>query len=127
MRDILQYGRHLFQAVVICLFWLVGNAIATALSLPIPGGVIGMVIVLALFACGIIRPASLGGGARWLIGEMLLFFIPAVLAIIDHHELLGLLGLKVLLVIVSGTFVVMTMTGVAVEIVMSLAVRPKQP
>lgn len=127
MHDISQYSRHLFQAVVICLFWLVGHAIATALSLPIPGGVIGMLIVLALFAFGIIRPASLGDGARWLIGEMLLFFIPAVLAIIDHHELLGLLGLKVLLVIVSGTFVVMTMTGVAVEIVMSVAVRQKRP
>jgi len=30
-------------------------------------------------------------GADWLIAEMLLFFVPAVLALLNHKEFIGLL------------------------------------
>jgi holin-like protein len=46
---------------------------------------------------------------------MLLFFIPSVLALLEHHELLGFLGLKILFVIVLSTTAVMLVTAVVVD------------
>ena len=47
---------------------------------------------------------------------MMLFFVPAVVALLDHGELIGLLGLKILAVIVGGTFTVMLVTGFIVDL-----------
>jgi holin-like protein len=47
---------------------------------------------------------------------MLLFFVPAVLAVMDHREFLGLLGLKILSVILLGTVVVMSVTALVVDL-----------
>ena len=103
------------QMGLIVLFWLAGQAIATLSGLPIPGGVIGLFLVLALFASGRLQLGSMRRGAKWFIGELLLFFIPAVIAVIDHGEFIGLTGLKIIAVIVGGTVIVMVATAFAVE------------
>jgi holin-like protein len=53
-------------------------------------------------------------GARLLLADMLLF-LPAVLGVMDHPALFGLLGLKLLAVIVPGTALVMAATALSVE------------
>ena len=103
------------QIGLIVLFWLAGNLVASALHLPVPGGVIGLFLVLALLASGKLRLVSMRRGARWFIAELLLFFVPAVLAVMDHREFIGLTGLKVLAVIILGTAAVMFVTALAVD------------
>ncbi len=110
-----------FQIGLIVLFWFTGEAAARFLSLPIPGSVIGMFLVLGLLTTGRFRASSIQRGAQWLIGEMLLFFVPAVLAVLDHREFLSLLGIKILAVIVTGTIVVMCTTALSVELALRLA------
>lgn len=46
-------------------------------------------------------------GAQWLLADMLLFFVPAVLAVLDRREFLGLIGLKILFVVIFSTAAVM--------------------
>ncbi|MCJ7994684.1 CidA/LrgA family protein [Rhizobium cremeum] len=110
------HSNRLVQIAIIAAFWLAGETVARLLALPIPGGVIGMAMVLLLLASGRLRPSSMRDGARWLLAEMLLFFVPAVLAVLDHQEFIGLLGLKVLAVILGGTIAVMASTAIAVDI-----------
>lgn len=107
---------RLFQIALVVLFWLLGDAVARWSGLPIPGGIFGMVIVLLLLASRRLSHASLRHGANWFIAEMLLFFVPAVLAVMDHREFLGLLGLKILSVILLGTVVVMSVTALVVDL-----------
>jgi holin-like protein len=109
-------GSRLSQIVLVLGFWLLGNAVARLSGLPIPGGIIGMLIVLALLASRRLSHASLRQGANWFIAEMLLFFVPAVLAVMDHREFIGLLGLKILSVILLGTLVVMAVTALVVDL-----------
>lgn len=106
---------RLAQIATLVLFWLAGEVLVQALSLPVPGGVAGMLIVLALLASGRLHPLSMRRGSQWFLAEMLLFFVPAVLAVLDHQEFLGLLGLKILGVILAGTVVVMGATALAVD------------
>lgn len=96
--------------------WLAGEAVVRATALPIPGGIIGLAMALVLLASHRVSLFSLRRGAEWFLAEMLLFFVPAVLAVLDHRELLGLLGLKVLVVILAGTMAVMSTTALAVDL-----------
>ena len=104
------------QIALLILIWQGGEAVVRVFNLPVPGAVIGMLFLLALLATGQLKVASLRSGAKWLLAEMLLFFIPAVLAILDHKEFLGLLGLKVLAVILVGATTVMVVTALAVDV-----------
>ena len=104
------------QIGVLGVFWVAGEGIVRVSGLPLPGGIVGMVLVLALLASGRVRPIAVRRGAGWLLAEMLLFFVPAVMAILDHRELMGLVGLKVAAVILAGTVMVMGGTALAVDL-----------
>lgn len=115
MRLALRRSRVL-QIALIVFFALLGQALANAFGLPVPGGVIGMALVLALLATRRLRVRNVHRGASWLLGEMLLFFVPAVMSLLDHREFLGMLGVKLLVVILLGTAMVMAGTALTIEI-----------
>jgi holin-like protein len=108
-------ARLIVELAVLAAFWWIGGWIATLTGLPLPGGVIGLAMLLVLFACGAIRPALLQGGAGLLLAEMLLFFIPALMSLLDYGPLLRSEGWKILLVITASTVMVMLSTALAVE------------
>jgi holin-like protein len=105
------------QIVAVLGFWLLGNAVVGLTNLPLPGGVVGMGIMLALLHSRWISPFAMRRGANWLIAEMLLFFVPAVMALQDHRELLGTVGLKLVAVILTGTILVMAGTALVVDFI----------
>lgn len=113
---------RLLQILLIVAFWLIGETLARGLGLPVPGFVIGLFILIALFASRKFSPRNLELGAEWFLAEMLLFFVPAVPAIVNHHELLGWLGLKVLAVIFAGTMIV---TALVVDACFRWSMRQK--
>ena len=115
LRSWLRRSRVL-QICLLILFSLLGQALAQLLGLPVPGGVIGMALVLLLLATRRLRVRNVHRGASWLLGEMLLFFVPAVMSLLDHREFLGLLGLKLLAVILLGTALVMTGTALTIDL-----------
>ncbi len=122
MRSLVIRLRHalhrsrILQIGLIVAFWWAGQVVARVLHLPIPGGIIGMLIVLALLASHRLSLFSMRRGAQWFLTEMLLFFVPAVLAILNHREFFGLIGLKILVVICVGTLAVMAVTALTVDI-----------
>ena len=104
------------QLALVLAFWLAGQAMVVVMRLPVPGGVIGMLVVLLLLATRRLSVLSIRRGAEWLITDMVLFFVPAVLAVLDHRELLGIVGLKVFAVILGSTLAVMGVTGLTVDL-----------
>jgi holin-like protein len=107
---------RLAQLALVAAFWLVGEALVRLTGLPLPGGIIGLALALALLLAGGLKVASMKRGANWLLAEMLLFFVPAVLALLDHGELIGLLGLKIFAIILVSTTAVMGVTALAVDV-----------
>lgn len=107
---------RLAQLGLILALWLAGEGLVRASGLPLPGGVFGLALALVLLASRRISLFSLKRGAEWFLAEMLLFFVPAVLAVTDHPEFVGLLGLKILIVILGGTVAVMGVTALTVDL-----------
>ena len=115
--------RLLVELAVLCALFLLGGQIASWLGWPIPGGVMGLALLLILFASGVLKPATLQLGAGWLMAEMLLFFIPALMSLLDYGALIREEGWRILLVIAVSTLMVMVVTAMTVELVCRWSVR----
>ena len=109
-------GRILVQIAMIWLICLAGEAIVAWLHLPVPGSIAGMFLLLAALMTGKIPASAFASGADWLLREMLLFFVPVVLVVLNHREFFGWIGLKILFAILLGTFVVMVSTAFTVDL-----------
>ncbi|MEN5033290.1 CidA/LrgA family protein [Pseudomonas sp. TWI929] len=115
--------RLLVELAILCALFLLGGQLATWLGWPIPGGVVGLAVLLLLFASGVLKPAMLQLGAGWLMAEMLLFFIPALMSLLDYGTLLREEGWRILLVIAVSTLMVMVVTALTVELVCRWSLR----
>lgn len=125
----LRRGLHrsrLAQIAIIIGFWQAGEAVVRLTGIALPGGIVGLALAIALLASGLVRLPSLRRGSDWFLAQMLLFFVPAVPAVMEHHELFGLVGLKVLAVILAGTAAVMGSTALTVELFHRRSVRQAQ-
>lgn len=116
-------GRMLFELAVFLAIYQLGCQLALWLGWPIPGGVIGLALLLLAFACGVIKPAALQLGAGLLLAEMLLFFIPALMSLLDYGVLVRTEGWRIMLVIGISTLTVMLVTALTVEWVCRWRVR----
>lgn len=108
-------GRIAAQSTLLAGVWFAADAFARAAHLPVPGGVVGLVLLLALLFCGGVTPRWVKAGADWLLSDMLLFFIPAAVAAVQYGGLFRADGWRLALVVVGGTLMVMVAVAFAVE------------
>lgn len=85
------------------------------LHLPFPANLVGMVLMLALIVCRVIPLNWIRAGARWLLAEMLLFFVPAVVAVVNYTQLLLVDGWRIFAVIAISTLMVLGATAWVVD------------
>ena len=104
------------QIVALIVVWWLSELLVRALELPLPGGIIGMAIVLMLLISGRVPTTWVSRGTTGLLDHLVLFFVPAVMALLDHRELLSMVGLKVFVVIAVSTVAVMVVTAIVVDI-----------
>ncbi len=64
-------------------------------QVPLPANLVGMVMLLLLIVCRVIPVSWVRAGARWLLAEMLLFFVPAVVAVVNYAQLLMVDGWRI--------------------------------
>jgi holin-like protein len=91
------------------------NELASLLHFPVPGSILGMLIVFALLQAGVIRLEWIDAGAKWLLAEMLLFFIPAAVGVLPYKGLLLGNGLQIAAVILCSTLIVMACAGAVAQ------------
>lgn len=82
------------------------------LHLPLPANLVGMVLMLTLILCRVIPLSWVRAGARWLLAEMLLFFVPAVVAVVNYAQLLMVDGWRIFAVIALSTLMVLVFTPI---------------
>lgn len=115
MKTVTRGLRRVLELAVLVGLYLFGAALAGWLGWPVPGGVVGLALLLAAFATGWVRPASLQWAAGLLLAEMLLFFVPPLMSLLDYGALIREAGLRIVLVIGGSTLLVMLATALTVE------------
>lgn len=103
-----------FALLIAC--QLIGELLRTALHLPLPGPVIGMVLLTGLLVRrGVAPEAPLGRVADGLIGTMGLLFVPAGVGIIAQFGLLRQDWLPILAGLVVSTISGLVVTGLVMH------------
>ncbi|AEB77136.1 CidA/LrgA family protein [Clostridium botulinum] len=104
-------------ALVLGLYFL-GLLIQQALKLPIPGSVLGMIILLILLCAGIVKVDMIEDISNFLLDNLAFFFVPAGVGLLSSFTMLkGKLSAIVFVSIIS-TIIIIAFTGLLVELMM---------
>ncbi|HEY4389862.1 MAG TPA: CidA/LrgA family holin-like protein [Paenibacillus sp.] len=101
----------ILQIAVLFFISLAMNYIVKWLHLPIPGTILGIIVLFILLKTNVIKLSWIEQGANWLLAELLLFFIPAAVGVMNYMSLLEQDGIRILLVVISSTVIVMASSG----------------
>ena len=96
--------------------WWIAETFTHIVHCPVPGSLIGLVLLWILLDCKILRLDWFEQGADGLLNHLMLFFVPAMLALVNHPEFLSLLGVKILVTVLASTLIVMSGTACIVEL-----------
>lgn len=110
-----------FVWLLVC--WLVGEALANLLHLPLPGTVAGMLLLLAFSLCrrGINHQTHEAGNA--LLSHMALLFVPAGVGLIDQATIITNQGIAMLATLVLSVFITMGVTALTLKFLLTRKVK----
>jgi holin-like protein len=98
------------MAIILGLLVL-GEAVSFFLRLPVPGSVIGMVLMSASLGLKIIRQEWVQDAGGFLTENLAFFFVPVGVGLIAHFDLLRTQGALILGITVFSTLCVLVLTG----------------
>ena len=105
----------LIQVVLYAVLYVIADRLVTLLHLPVPANIVGMLMLLLLIVFRVLPLKWVKEGSRWLLAEMLLFFVPAVVAVVNYAQLLMVEGWKIFVVIAVSTLLTMGIMSLVVD------------
>lgn len=106
------------QIIIVLAVWGCAYVLQKLLNLPVASGVLGFFLLLFLLEMKWLKLAHVERGADLLLAELLLFFIPPVVGVIQYQDLLIASGWKILLVILISTALVMMVSVYSVRLLL---------
>ncbi len=106
------------EIIIILAVWSCAYVLQKLLNLPVASGVLGFFLLLFLLEVKWLKLAHVERGADLLLAELLLFFIPPVVGVIQYQDLLIASGWKILLVILISTALVMMVSVYSVRLLL---------
>jgi putative effector of murein hydrolase LrgA (UPF0299 family) len=94
-----------------------GELLAHALSLPFPGPVVGLVLLLAALNVEAVR-TPVAACADFLLAHLSLLFVPVGVGVMTHLGLLGEYGGRLLLVIALSTWIGLAVSALVLRALM---------
>lgn len=113
-------GEKVLAGITLLLcYQLVGEVLVAALGLPLPGPVLGMLLLLVTLVLRRATADLVEAPAEGLLGHLSLLFVPAGVGVMVHGQRLGGEWLPILVALVASTL----LTLLAVALTMRLLVR----
>ena len=109
-------GNILFiQLLILLSINFVGILIQKFFHLPLPGTIIGMMILFILLYTKVLTEKTIGDICDFLIKIMVLLFLPPIIDLIENFDLLRVGFLKIIFLLVVTTAITMVVTGKTVD------------
>ena len=107
----------LSQIVALFIFSYVGDWISSFLKLPIPGSIVGLLLLFLCLYFKIIPETFIKDGAGFILVMLPLFFIPATVGIIQYPNFLSGKGIILIGIVMISTFLTMIVSGYSSQLV----------
>lgn len=82
-----QVIKFIGQVLFLWVIYMIGNEAASFLHLPIPGNVLGMVLLFLLLLGGVVRVEQLSLASDFLLKHITFFFIPIAVGLLNWVDL----------------------------------------
>ena len=103
------------EAIIIFGIYLLGVLITDITGVPIPGNVIGMVILFLLLYLKVIKVEQISTISNFFLEHLAFFFIPAGVGLISSFSVIKNIWLQLLIVCFITTVITMACTGRIVQ------------
>ncbi|KAB7706243.1 murein hydrolase regulator LrgA [Bacillus aerolatus] len=116
----------LAQLLFLWLIYQLGLIIADFLHLPIPGNVLGMLILFILLSTKIIKIQWIETGASFLNKHLAFFFVPIAVGLMTYSHLLKESGLALAVVLFGSSMIGMAVTGGLAQFVSAKSLKKEE-
>ena len=103
--------RVIAQIGVLALFQLLGMRLAAVTHLPIPGNVLGLLLLYLALQAGLVQLKHIQEGADLLLRHLVFFFIPVAVDLMNWGGVFRQYGFRLALVIGVGSVLTFLVTG----------------
>lgn len=103
------------QLLLILSFVFIGDFLYKVVHIPIPGNIIGMVLLLIALLTGIIKLESIEQISQFLLSHLAIFFIPASVGLLAVTGILKGSWYILLIISIVSTLVFMVTTAIVVN------------
>jgi putative effector of murein hydrolase LrgA (UPF0299 family) len=100
-----------------------GEVISRGLHLPLPGPVVGMLLLLFALRWPLVHN-SVQVVAEFLLQHLSLLFVPVGVGVMTHLDVLGQYGVRIAIVIVLSTWISLTVTALVLRALMREETAP---
>jgi len=101
------------------LFHLVGEVAVRGLKLPLPGPVVGMLLLFAVLGLRGDVPDHLHATSNTLLQHLMLLLVPATTAVMLHFQRLGEAWLPIMLAGVGGAALTLVVTALTLRLLLA--------
>lgn len=114
------------QLSIVLLILSLGEIFQLKFNLPVPGTILGMVILLILLMIKAIKLKNIENISAILLDNLSMFFVPANVGIMVFYDQIKSSWMKLLIVLIVSTIVVMAATGLTVQFLDKVVSKQKK-
>jgi holin-like protein len=112
----MQAIRVIIQMAILCLFYEIGKWCTAFFHLPIPGSIIGMLLLFLLLLSGVVNERVLLDGSGFFLRHFSFFFLPLSVSAIVLGPYFIEFGWKLILILVGSGVVGFLATSLSAEV-----------
>ena len=110
--------KYIKQLLIIILFSLAGEALASLIPLPVPAAIYGLILLLIALMTGCLKAKAIADTARFGIGIMPILFVAPAVNILENWGVIAPNLVPIVVIMVLSTFIVFIVSGVITQLLL---------
>ncbi len=110
--------KYLVQFGIILIVCFLGDFLHSTLDMPMPGNVMGMLLLLFLLLTGVIKLSMIEDVSNFMLKHLSFFFVPAGVGLITCFSILEGKWTALTIISVVSTIIIAVTTGITVQVLM---------
>ncbi len=111
----MKYAKQFAIILIIC---FLGDFLSESLNLPLPGNVMGMVLLLVFLLTGLVKMPMIEETTNFMLKHLSFFFVPAGVALMTCFTLLEGKWAALIFISFVSTVIIAVVTGLTIQIMM---------
>lgn len=105
------------QLMIIFMISLVGEGISSAFHLPVPGSIIGLVLLFLALQFKLLRLRHISMVGNFLLANMTILFLPPAVGIMDKFQVIAPYLLPIILIVLGAIVLNVCVIAVVVQLI----------